>query len=144
MKVVITERDVPASGDLRIPPLSIVTDSAREAAAAVAVAPAAVVAAPRHAGAVEGVDAVGELPHEAEVLLHDDHRDVPLAPLEHVEHLHRFAALPPTPLELEESLEQLRALEHGIRIRVADTAYRGFGIDTPEDLARARALLGAA
>ena len=58
--------------------------------------------------------------------------------------LHRFAALPATPLELEEALEQLRALEHGIRIRVADTAYRGFGIDTPEDLARARALLGEA
>lgn len=58
--------------------------------------------------------------------------------------LHRFAALPPTPLEQEESLEQLRALEHGIRIQVADTAYRGFGIDTPEDLARARALLGVA
>jgi 3-deoxy-manno-octulosonate cytidylyltransferase (CMP-KDO synthetase) len=58
--------------------------------------------------------------------------------------LQRFAALPPTPLEQEESLEQLRALEHGIGIRVADTAYRGFGIDTPEDLARARALLGAA
>jgi 3-deoxy-manno-octulosonate cytidylyltransferase (CMP-KDO synthetase) len=58
--------------------------------------------------------------------------------------LHRFAALPATPLEREESLEQLRALEHGIRIRVADTAYRGFGIDTPEDLARARALLGTA
>jgi 3-deoxy-manno-octulosonate cytidylyltransferase (CMP-KDO synthetase) len=56
----------------------------------------------------------------------------------------RFAALAPTPLEQEESLEQLRALEHGIRIRVADTAYRGFGIDTPEDLARARALLGSA
>jgi 3-deoxy-manno-octulosonate cytidylyltransferase (CMP-KDO synthetase) len=58
--------------------------------------------------------------------------------------LQRFAALPPTPLEQEESLEQLRALEHGIRIRVADTAYRGFGIDTPEDLARARELLGPA
>jgi 3-deoxy-manno-octulosonate cytidylyltransferase (CMP-KDO synthetase) len=56
----------------------------------------------------------------------------------------RFAALAPTPLEQEESLEQLRALEHGIRIRVADTAYRGFGIDTPEDLARARALLETA
>ena len=57
--------------------------------------------------------------------------------------LHRFAALPPTPLEQEESLEQLRALEHGIRIRVADTAYRGFGIDTPEDLERARDILAA-
>ncbi|HET8540275.1 MAG TPA: 3-deoxy-manno-octulosonate cytidylyltransferase [Anaeromyxobacter sp.] len=56
--------------------------------------------------------------------------------------LQQFAALPPGRLEAEESLEQLRALEHGHRIRVADTAYRGFGIDTPEDLERARGLLG--
>ncbi len=56
--------------------------------------------------------------------------------------LQRFASLPAGRLEAEESLEQLRALENGIRIRVADTAYRGFGIDTPEDLERARALLG--
>ncbi len=57
--------------------------------------------------------------------------------------LQTFAALPPGRLEAEESLEQLRALEHGHRIRVADTAYRGFGIDTPEDLERARAILAA-
>jgi 3-deoxy-manno-octulosonate cytidylyltransferase (CMP-KDO synthetase) len=55
--------------------------------------------------------------------------------------LERFAALPPGRLEAEESLEQLRALEHGHRIRVVDARYRGFGIDTPEDLARARALV---
>src|SRR5512138_2634225 len=57
--------------------------------------------------------------------------------------LQRFASLPPGRLEAEESLEQLRALEHGHRIRVADTAYRGFGIDTPEDLERARVILAA-
>ena len=57
--------------------------------------------------------------------------------------LERFARLAPGRLEGEEALEQLRALEHGIRIRVAETAYRGFGIDTPEDLERARALLAA-
>ena len=57
--------------------------------------------------------------------------------------LERFAGLAPGRLEDEEALEQLRALEHGVRIRVADTAYRGFGIDTPEDLERARALLAA-
>jgi 3-deoxy-manno-octulosonate cytidylyltransferase (CMP-KDO synthetase) len=57
--------------------------------------------------------------------------------------LQTFAALPPGRLEAEESLEQLRALEHGHRIKVADTAYRGFGIDTPEDLERARAILAA-
>jgi 3-deoxy-manno-octulosonate cytidylyltransferase (CMP-KDO synthetase) len=56
--------------------------------------------------------------------------------------LQEFASLPAGRLEAEESLEQLRALEHGHRIRVADTAYRGFGIDTPEDLERARGILG--
>ena len=55
--------------------------------------------------------------------------------------LRRFTALPATPLEGEEKLEQLRALEHGHRIRVIDTDYTAFGIDTPEDLARVRALL---
>ncbi len=59
------------------------------------------------------------------------------------EFLERFAALAPGRLEQEESLEQLRALEHGYRIQVAETTYRGFGIDTPEDLERARALLGS-
>jgi 3-deoxy-manno-octulosonate cytidylyltransferase (CMP-KDO synthetase) len=58
--------------------------------------------------------------------------------------LEEFTALAPGRLEAEESLEQLRALEHGFRIRVADTGYRGFGIDTPEDLERARALLARA
>ena len=57
--------------------------------------------------------------------------------------LQEFASLPPGRLEVEESLEQLRALEHGHRIRVADTRYAGFGIDTPEDLERARAILAA-
>ncbi len=58
--------------------------------------------------------------------------------------LQEFAALPPGRLEAEESLEQLRALEHGHKIRVADTDYRGFGIDTPEDLERARGFLASA
>lgn len=58
--------------------------------------------------------------------------------------LQAFAALAPGKLEQEESLEQLRALEHGHRIRVADTTYRGFGVDTPEDLERARAILATA
>jgi 3-deoxy-manno-octulosonate cytidylyltransferase (CMP-KDO synthetase) len=55
--------------------------------------------------------------------------------------LEQFAALPQGRLEVEESLEQLRALENGFRVRVVETRYRGFGIDTPEDLARAAALL---
>jgi 3-deoxy-manno-octulosonate cytidylyltransferase (CMP-KDO synthetase) len=57
------------------------------------------------------------------------------------ETLLRLAALPPTPLEQAESLEQLRALEHGIRIRCVRTTHLGIGVDTPDDLARAEALL---
>jgi 3-deoxy-manno-octulosonate cytidylyltransferase (CMP-KDO synthetase) len=55
--------------------------------------------------------------------------------------LARLARLPPTPLERSEALEQLRALEHGIRIRCVRTAFRSVSVDTPEDLARAEALL---
>jgi 3-deoxy-manno-octulosonate cytidylyltransferase (CMP-KDO synthetase) len=57
--------------------------------------------------------------------------------------LERFAALEPGRLEREERLEQLRALEHGYRIRVVDTTYSGFGVDTEQDLERARALVAA-
>jgi 3-deoxy-D-manno-octulosonate cytidylyltransferase len=53
------------------------------------------------------------------------------------------ASLPPTPLEKAEALEQLRVLEHGHRIRVIPTTYTGFGIDTPEDLERARQRIAA-
>jgi 3-deoxy-manno-octulosonate cytidylyltransferase (CMP-KDO synthetase) len=55
--------------------------------------------------------------------------------------LQEFAALPPGRLEGEEALEQLRALEWGHRLRVVETSYGGFGVDTPDDLERARALL---
>ncbi|MGC4084205.1 MAG: 3-deoxy-manno-octulosonate cytidylyltransferase [Vicinamibacterales bacterium] len=44
-----------------------------------------------------------------------------------------LASLEPTPLERAESLEQLRALEHGIRIRAVETKYDSIGVDTPDD-----------
>lgn len=50
------------------------------------------------------------------------------------EFLLTFAALTPTPLERAERLEQLRALEHGYRIRVMETDYTPLGVDVPEDL----------
>lgn len=56
--------------------------------------------------------------------------------------LERFVKLPPSPLEQREKLEQLRALEAGMRIgvRVVDTVP--LGVDTPEGLEKARALAG--
>ena len=55
--------------------------------------------------------------------------------------LRRFPTLPPCPLEAVESLEQLRVLWHGERIAVHVAAEApGPGVDTPEDLARVRAL----
>jgi len=55
-----------------------------------------------------------------------------------------LAKLPPSPLEETEKLEQLRALECGFRIRCLLTLHRSVGVDTPEDLARAEALLKSA
>lgn len=58
--------------------------------------------------------------------------------------LRRFPTLPVAPLETLESLEQLRVLWHGERIAVHTSAERpGPGVDTPEDLARVRALFAA-
>jgi 3-deoxy-manno-octulosonate cytidylyltransferase (CMP-KDO synthetase) len=54
----------------------------------------------------------------------------------------RFVGLPPSPLEQREKLEQLRALEAGMRIDVAVVASVPLGVDTPEDLEEARRLLG--
>lgn len=52
-----------------------------------------------------------------------------------------FHALPPSPLELAESLEQLRFLDHGIPIRVLETAEPTIGVDTEEDFRAVEALL---
>ncbi len=54
--------------------------------------------------------------------------------------LSRFVAMPPSPLEKRESLEQLRALEAGMRIDVAIVDSVPLGVDTPADLERARRL----
>ena len=55
--------------------------------------------------------------------------------------LQRFVSLPPSPLELREKLEQLRALEAGMRINVGLVDTVPLGVDTPRDLERARQLL---
>lgn len=53
-----------------------------------------------------------------------------------------YAGLTPTPLEQLEKLEQLRALEHGVKIRVVETTLESRGVDMPEDLARVKGILG--
>ena len=58
--------------------------------------------------------------------------------------LERFVALPEGVLERREKLEQLRALEAGMRIACAQAAHAPFGVDTPDDLARIRAAMGEA
>lgn len=73
--------------------------------------------------------------------------NVPYAPRQHVglyayrrDFLEQFPTLPPTPLEKLESLEQLRVLENGKRIRMIETPNVPESVDTPEDLERVRAL----
>lgn len=73
-----------------------------------------------------------------------------VAPMRHIgiyvfrgEFLQWFAGLRPTPLEQTETLEQLRALEHGVRIRVLLTAHASIGVDTPGELVRLAAYLRA-
>lgn len=80
------------------------------------------------------------------------HRD-PGAPLEAWKHvglyvyrrrfLLEFARMAPTPLERLEALEQLRAIEHGVRIAVVETRHNSIGVDTPEDLEKVRRILNA-
>jgi 3-deoxy-manno-octulosonate cytidylyltransferase (CMP-KDO synthetase) len=53
----------------------------------------------------------------------------------------KFSRLRPTPLERTEGLEQLRALDHGYRIRVMDVDEPSVEVDTPQDLQKAEAYL---
>jgi 3-deoxy-manno-octulosonate cytidylyltransferase (CMP-KDO synthetase) len=53
----------------------------------------------------------------------------------------RLAALPPSAMERSEALEQLRALDYGIRIKALETRFDSIGVDTPDDLARVKAML---
>lgn len=59
------------------------------------------------------------------------------------DYLKTFARLPPTPLEQAESVDMLRAIEHGHKVKMVVTPYESFGVDTPEDLQVAEARLAA-
>ena len=57
------------------------------------------------------------------------------------EALIKFSSLEMTPLEISEKLEQLRYLENGMKIKLVETDFVGIGIDTPEDLEKAKMLI---
>ena len=57
------------------------------------------------------------------------------------EALLKFSSLEMTPMEISEKLEQLRYLENGMKIRLVETDFVGIGIDTPEDLEKAKTLI---
>ncbi|MBO6200375.1 MAG: 3-deoxy-manno-octulosonate cytidylyltransferase [Chryseobacterium sp.] len=57
------------------------------------------------------------------------------------EALVKFSSLEMTPMEISEKLEQLRYLENGMKIKLVETDFVGIGIDTPEDLEKAKMLI---
>jgi 3-deoxy-manno-octulosonate cytidylyltransferase (CMP-KDO synthetase) len=57
------------------------------------------------------------------------------------DYLLRFYSLPPTPLEIIESVDMLRVIEHGDQLRMVMTEYVSMGVDTPEDLEQVETLM---
>ena len=57
------------------------------------------------------------------------------------EALLKFADLAMTPLEISEKIEAIRYLENGMKIKMIETDFIGVGIDVPEDLEKAKAIL---
>jgi 3-deoxy-manno-octulosonate cytidylyltransferase (CMP-KDO synthetase) len=53
----------------------------------------------------------------------------------------QYTALQPTPLEIAESVDMMRVLEHGMKIKMVPTAHETFAVDTPEDLLRVSKLM---
>jgi 3-deoxy-manno-octulosonate cytidylyltransferase (CMP-KDO synthetase) len=76
-------------------------------------------------------EAGASVPRHAHIGLYGYRREVLL----------QLASLAPTPLEEAEKLEQLRALEHGLRIRCGQVSWRTVAVDVPEDVERVEAVL---
>ena len=99
------------------------------------------------------VDLVGNALYFSRSLVPYPHKNVPHRVFEHVglyvyrrDFLLTLAGLAPTPMESVESLEQLRVLEHGYKLRVVETQssdheFTGFSVDTPDDVIRAEQML---
>ncbi|MCK9907867.1 3-deoxy-manno-octulosonate cytidylyltransferase [Microbacteriaceae bacterium K1510] len=85
-----------------------------------------------HATTFTRADATGPGPHYHHIGLYAYRRAA----------LERFVSLPPSANEQRESLEQLRALDNGMRIDIAIVDSVPLGVDAPDDLEKARAMLG--
>ena len=59
------------------------------------------------------------------------------------EFLIKYTALKPTPLEISESIDMLRVLEHGMKVKMIPTKYQTYAVDTAEDLIRVEMLMNA-
>jgi 3-deoxy-manno-octulosonate cytidylyltransferase (CMP-KDO synthetase) len=57
------------------------------------------------------------------------------------DYLLKYTSLPPTPLEIAESVDMMRVLEHGDKIRMVPTKHSTYAVDTPSDLVRVEALM---
>jgi 3-deoxy-manno-octulosonate cytidylyltransferase (CMP-KDO synthetase) len=60
------------------------------------------------------------------------------------DYLLKYTSLSPTPLEIVESVDMMRVLEHGMRVHMVPTRHASFAVDTPSDLIRAEKLMKAA
>lgn len=68
------------------------------------------------------------------------HKQICIIPFRH-EALHRFASLLPTPLEIAESIDMLRFLEHGFPVRMVQTLHQTHAVDTPADLVKVEKMM---
>ena len=59
------------------------------------------------------------------------------------EFLHEYTSMTPTPLEIAESIDMLRVIEHGMKVHIAPTRYQTRAVDTPEDLELVSSLMGS-
>ena len=59
------------------------------------------------------------------------------------EFLLKYISLEPTPLEIAESVDMMRVLEHGYKVRMTPTQFVSYAVDTPDDLKRVQALMQA-
>ena len=79
-------------------------------------------------------------PHKAGELYYKKYKQLGIIAFK-IEFLKNFTKLKPTPLEQVESVDMMRAIEHGYKVRMVLSPFKGIGVDTPSDLEQATALM---